>query len=58
MFSIVETGVIGFALLQVAFWIGIVVYLVGLVRRLVAAQDRAAAALERLTEVVRQTPRT
>ena len=58
MFTTAETGVIGFALLQVVFWIAIVVYLIGLARRFVVAQERTAAALERLSETLRQTPRT
>ena len=56
MFSLAETGAIGFVLLQAAVWIAVVVYVVGLVRRLVVAQERSAAALERLSETLRQAP--
>ena len=57
MFSLAETGAIGFVLLQAAVWIVVVVYVVSVVRRLVVAQERTAAALERLSETLRQAPR-
>jgi hypothetical protein len=57
MFSIAETGAIGFVVLQAVLWIALIVYVIGLARRLVIAQERTAAALERLSETLRQTPR-